>query len=130
MARGRERQVICASCGRSVRRDKAVFIEKAVFTNPVERKDTADEQYTRAFYRELAYCPGCGKHLSVYKHKKEQQERQRARERERQFGPQQRPRSSMHSRTGSYREPAPGQQQHHAQAAQKPAEQSQEKPAQ
>jgi hypothetical protein len=104
-----------------------VFIEKAVFTNPVDRKDTADEQYTRAFYRELAYCPGCGKHLSVYKRKQEQ--RQRQRERERIFP--RRPRSSMHNRSGGYREPASSQQQEQkSEAEAKPAQQQSQQQAQ
>jgi len=112
MGRGRERIVQCASCGRQVRRDKAVFIEKAVFSNPVERKDAdPSESYSRAFFREFAYCPGCGKHLRVYEKKKQLMERQRERDRERTFFGRPRPRSEMHSsRTGGYKEPAPGQQ--------------------
>lgn len=111
MARGRERQVICAKCGRQVRRDKAVFIEKAVFSNPIERKDTADDQYTRAFFRELAYCPSCGKHLRVYEKKKEQNQRARERAQERAMGGYHRQGQGsnrgqhFNERTGSYREP-------------------------
>ncbi|OIO23026.1 MAG: hypothetical protein COY72_00895, partial [Candidatus Nealsonbacteria bacterium CG_4_10_14_0_8_um_filter_35_10] len=112
--------VICASCGKQVRRDKAVFIEKAVFSNPVDRKDAdPSESYSRAFFREFAYCPGCGKHLRVYEKKKQMVERQRERARERTFfGP--RSRSDMHSgRTGSYREPiSTGQAPSEAPAAQ------------
>lgn len=117
MARGRERQVICAKCGRNVRRDKAVFIEKAVFSNPIERKDTADDQYTRAFFRELAYCPSCGKHLRIYEKKMEQNQRQREREQERQFSGHQHHGQGhnrgqhFNARTGSYREPTQNQQQ-------------------
>jgi len=82
--RGRERVVTCEKCGRSVRKDKAVFIEKPIFTNPLERKDIAQGQpYTRMITREVAYCPGCGKHLRVYEKKKRQNERDREREQER-----------------------------------------------
>lgn len=78
--RGRERLVKCEQCGRFVRRDKAVFIEKTIFSNPLERKDvTEPSAYKRAFTREVAYCPGCGKHLRVYE--KKQRQMQRARER-------------------------------------------------
>lgn len=79
MGRGKERAVTCEKCGRQVRRDKAVFIEKPVFTNPLERKDVVDEQYTRMLTREFAYCPSCGKHLRIYEKKKQQNERQRER---------------------------------------------------
>jgi len=110
MGRGRERMVQCAACGRQVRRDKAVFIEKAVFSNPVERKNAdPSEAYSRAFFRELAYCPGCGKHLRIYEKKKKIMERQR--ERQRTFYNRPRARSEMHSaRTGGYKEPATQQQ--------------------
>ncbi|MEW5955659.1 MAG: hypothetical protein AB1626_03950 [Candidatus Micrarchaeota archaeon] len=126
MGRGRERVVQCAACGRQVRRDKAVFIEKAVFSNPVERKDAdPSESYSRAFFREFAYCPGCGKHLRVYEKKKKLMERQRERERERGFYGRPRPRSEMHSaRTGSYKEPPA--QQHAETAAEAPKEEGEQ----
>ncbi|HEV8289822.1 MAG TPA: hypothetical protein VGQ00_02610 [Candidatus Norongarragalinales archaeon] len=84
MGRGRERLVRCEKCGRETRRDKAVFIEKQVFSNPLERKDVYDETYQRGFYREVAYCPGCGKHLRIYQKKIEQniREAERAERRE------------------------------------------------
>jgi ribosomal protein S26 len=85
MGRGRERLVNCAQCGRQVRRDKAVTIEKAVFTNPLNRDEVHDEQYTRMFTREFSYCPSCGKHFRIYQQKKRQQERERERERSRQI---------------------------------------------
>ncbi|MDP2717617.1 MAG: hypothetical protein Q8P02_02645 [Candidatus Micrarchaeota archaeon] len=85
MGRGRERLINCAQCGRSVRRDKAVTIEKPVFTNPLDRDEVHDEQYTRMFTREFSYCPSCGKHFRIYQKKKAQQERQRERERSKQF---------------------------------------------
>ncbi len=104
MARGKERQVICASCKRYCRRDKAVYIEKVVFSNPIERKDTLDQdEYRAVFKREVAYCPGCGKHLKVYEKKKLENERNRERAIERitrapTFGDGQR------GRKGGYRE--------------------------
>ncbi len=86
MGRGKERMVICAKCGKNVRRDKAVFLEKVVFTNPAERKDIQDENYTRFFSRELAYCPSCGRHLRIYEKKKQQMQRERQRRENREFG--------------------------------------------
>jgi len=85
MGRGKERMVICAKCGKNVRRDKAVFIEKIVFTNPADRKDIQDEKYTRFFSRELAYCPSCARHLRIYEKKKQQMQRERQRKENKQF---------------------------------------------
>ncbi len=102
MARGKERQIICAACKRYCRRDKAVYIEKVVFSNPIERKDVVDpEEYRAVFKREVAYCPGCGKHLRVYEKKKRENERRREREMERTSRP---PQDRFKSRTGGYRE--------------------------
>ncbi|MBI5636308.1 hypothetical protein HY993_05070 [Candidatus Micrarchaeota archaeon] len=83
MARGREKQVTCEKCGRQVRRDKAVFIEKVMFSNPIEKKDVYDTQYTPRLMREVAYCPSCGKHLRIYD-KKIQQNIREAQRKERQ----------------------------------------------
>ncbi len=80
--------VSCAQCGRQVRRDKAVFIEKPVFTNPLNRDEVSDEHYTRMLTREFAYCPSCGKHFRIYQKKTRQNERNREREKNRQFFPQ------------------------------------------
>ncbi|MBI5229044.1 hypothetical protein HY991_02955 [Candidatus Micrarchaeota archaeon] len=77
--RGRENQVRCEKCGRLTRRDKAVFIEKAIFSNPLDRKDVYDETYQRVLTREVAYCPSCGKHMRIYEKKTKQLERQRER---------------------------------------------------
>ncbi len=79
MARGRERLVTCEKCGRQVRRDKAVFFEKVVFTNPVDRKEVYDNQYTPRLTREFAYCPSCGKHGRIYEKKKKLMQMQRER---------------------------------------------------
>jgi ribosomal protein S26 len=77
--RGRERTVNCDSCGRQVRRDKAVFFEKVIFSNPLQREQVYAETYAPRLTREVAYCPSCGKHLRVYEKKKRLQERQRER---------------------------------------------------
>lgn len=77
--------ITCAQCGRQVRRDKAVTIEKPVFTNPLDREEVADEQYTRMLTREFSYCPSCGKHFRIYQKKTQQNERSRERERNKQF---------------------------------------------
>ncbi len=79
MGRGRERLVSCEKCGRQVRRDKAVFLEKVVFNNPVDRKEVYDNQYTRMITREVAYCPSCGKHGRIYEKKKKMLEQQKER---------------------------------------------------
>ena len=93
MGRGKERMITCAQCGRQVRRDKAVTIEKPVFTNPLDREEVADEQYTRMLTREFSYCPSCGKHFRIYQKKTQQNERSRDREKKNAFfGGQQRPR--------------------------------------
>ncbi|MEM4255163.1 MAG: hypothetical protein QXR53_02435 [Candidatus Norongarragalinales archaeon] len=84
--RGRERLVRCEKCGREVRRDKAVFIEKPILTNPLERKDVYSETYTRVLTREVSYCISCGKHGRIFEKKKKMQERQRERERFGRFG--------------------------------------------
>ena len=78
--RGRERQVVCVKCGRSVRRDKAVVIEKMVFSNPLERKDVIVDEYSRGTFREVWYCPSCGKHGRIYEKKKKLMARQRERQ--------------------------------------------------
>jgi ribosomal protein S26 len=80
MGRGRERLVRCNKCGRRVRKDKAVFIDKVIFSNPIDRKDIIEgEPYTPVMTRQVAYCPSCGKHMRVYEKKKRQQQRKRER---------------------------------------------------
>lgn len=88
MGRGREKTVRCDKCGRECRKDKAVFIEKMVFSNPVDRKElVGDNGYNRGTMREMCYCPSCGKHLRVYEKKIEQLKRQKERSENReQFG--------------------------------------------
>ncbi|MFQ5406436.1 MAG: hypothetical protein ACE5DI_04750 [Candidatus Micrarchaeia archaeon] len=83
--RGRERLVRCEKCGRLVRRDKAVFIDKVMFANPLDRHEVFDDDYQRTLSREVAYCPSCGKHLRVYEKKKKMLQAQKEREQERAF---------------------------------------------
>ncbi len=81
--RGREGLVRCEKCGRTTRRDKAVFIEKPMFTNPLERHQVEEQStYRRAIFREVCYCVSCGKHGRIFEKKKRMLERQRERERE------------------------------------------------
>ncbi|MBI5036870.1 hypothetical protein HZC09_06035 [Candidatus Micrarchaeota archaeon] len=117
MGRGRERLVKCEKCGRQIRRDKAVFIEKPVFNNPLDRSEVADEYYTKVMTREFAYCPSCGKHLRIYEKKKEQQERQRERQRF-SFSGGRRPKPQR------YREPQPSQEKPKAAVVEAPKEQA------
>jgi len=63
-----------------VRRDKAVVIEKMVFANPLERKDVCVDEYSRGTFREVWYCPSCGKHGRIYEKKKKLVARQRERQ--------------------------------------------------
>jgi len=84
VGRGKENQVRCEKCGRLTRRDKAVFIEKTIFSNPLDRKEVYDETYTPRLTREVAYCPSCGKHLRIYD--KKIKENQRQQERRESFG--------------------------------------------
>jgi len=98
--------VRCEACGRWTRRDKAVFIEKRVFSVPLERKEvTEPEAFKRAFFREVAYCPGCGKHLRVYEKKIRQAERERSRAERRPFeGPRKKFRKWRESEAGAEKE--------------------------
>ncbi|VVB67623.1 Uncharacterised protein [Candidatus Norongarragalina meridionalis] len=77
--------VVCEKCGRQTRRDKAVFLEKAIFVNPLERKDVIQgEPYAPRVTREVAYCPSCGKHGRIYEKKARMNARNREREQFRQ----------------------------------------------
>lgn len=129
--RGRERQVTCEKCGRTVRRDKAVFYEKAVFVNPVERNEVYDTEYTNITRREVAYCPSCGKHGRIYEKKKREAEQRRERMAQAPFG-QRPPRPFYGSRPAQGQgASAPGQASpsQPAPAAQAPAEKKAEQPA-
>lgn len=70
-SRGREKLVRCEKCGRQVRRDKAVYIDKVMLSNPLERNQVSDEQYTRVITREVSYCISCGKHGRIFEKKKQ-----------------------------------------------------------
>ncbi len=81
--RGREGLVRCEKCGCTTRRDKAVFIEKPMLMNPLDRNQvTEPDAYRRTLYREVCYCISCGKHGRIFEKKKQQNERLRERERE------------------------------------------------
>ena len=80
--RGKEGMVRCEKCGRLTRRDKAVYIEKPMLTNPLERHQVEEpDSYRRAIFREVCYCISCGKHGRIFEKKKQQNERLRERER-------------------------------------------------
>jgi len=117
--RGRERQVTCEKCGRTVRRDKAVFYEKAVFINPIDRSQVYDTEYSNITRREVAYCPSCGKHGRIYEKKKKLAEQRRERLAQAPFG--NRPRRPFYG-------PRPAQGQAPTQG-QAPAQQGQAAPA-
>lgn len=133
--RGRESVVVCDGCSRNVRRDKAVFFEKVIFSNPLQRHEVYAETYVPRLTREVAYCPGCGKHLRIYEKKQRLQERQRERRMEQDRRPYfnrgprpQGPRPGQPAQGG--RPPAPAQQPPAKQpAAQPPAPKPAEKPA-
>ncbi|MBI3588259.1 hypothetical protein HY995_03190 [Candidatus Micrarchaeota archaeon] len=88
--RGAEGQVRCEKCGRLTRRDKAVYIDKVMLSNPLDRNQVQDPAYKRVFSREVAYCPSCGKHGRIYDKKIKQMERERAFAEERASRPRQR----------------------------------------
>lgn len=77
--RGKERHVRCEKCGRLVRRDKAVYIDKVVLSNPLDPHQVQDEAYRRVISREVAYCPSCGKHGRIFEKKKRQMQQRRER---------------------------------------------------
>lgn len=85
--RGRENLVRCEQCGRLVRSDKAVSIEKTIFSNPLDRKEVYDERYVPRLTREVTYCPSCGKHLRVYDKKVKQFEREAEKREQKGFSP-------------------------------------------
>ena len=72
MGRGKETSIICAKCGRRVRADKAVCIDKPILMNPVERKEMYDDQYFSKITKKMCYCASCGKHLRIYDKKVKQ----------------------------------------------------------
>jgi ribosomal protein S26 len=77
--RGKEKLVRCEKCGRQIRKDKAVYIDKVMLSNPLERNQVQDEQYTRVITREVCYCISCGKHGRIFEKKKLQVAQQKER---------------------------------------------------
>ena len=67
MAKGRDTSVVCASCGRSVPRSKAVEDMKRI-TYSTELKNAHDVSYSES--RKLYYCISCGKHRGIFEKKK------------------------------------------------------------
>lgn len=130
--RGAEGLVRCEKCGRQVRRDKAVYIDKPMLTNPLEIHQVAErETYRRAIFREVCYCISCGKHNRIFEKKKQQNERKREREGAGRFegtnrgsghGP--RPREAYRPSLPAASQPAPAQAtvQEPAPAQEQPAE--------
>lgn len=65
--RGRDSSVVCASCGRSVPRNKAVEdIKRITYSTELKSKD--DVTYSES--RKLYYCISCGKHRGIFEKKK------------------------------------------------------------
>jgi len=65
--KGREKLVICASCGRRVPRSKAVtYVRGVVFSTDLKTADDIKVFEKRKEY----YCPSCGKHRKIYEKKK------------------------------------------------------------
>jgi ribosomal protein S26 len=78
--RGRDRLVTCASCGRSVPRNKAVeYSSRTHFTT-----DLKEDNVTYTGFSDQYYCISCGKHRGIFEKKKQQA--QRLRERREQYG--------------------------------------------
>ena len=65
--RGREKLVICASCGRRVPRDKSVrFDRRVTYSTDLKSKDDIRTSLTVEAY----YCVSCGKHRKIFEKKK------------------------------------------------------------
>ena len=136
--RGKEGLVRCEKCGRMTRRDKAVYIDKPMLTNPLEIHQVAErETYRRAIFREVCYCISCGKHNRIFEKKKQQNERRREREREtgarfpgtnRGSGHGPRPREAYRPSPPATTTPAQAPVQEPAPVAQQPAEEESEVP--
>lgn len=62
--------MICAGCGRRVRRSKSVRYDKrVVYSTDLKKKD---EDITVHHSSTAYYCPSCGKHRRIYEKKKRQ----------------------------------------------------------
>ena len=65
--RGRDTQVICESCGRSVPRSKSVAFERAISFNTGNQSITDVRFFER---RKTYYCISCAKHRGIFEKKK------------------------------------------------------------
>jgi len=75
--RGRDRQVTCANCGRSVPRAKAMSYQKRTrYSTDLRNEDNVS--YIGAV--EVYYCISCAKHYGIGEKKKQQAQRRRERE--------------------------------------------------
>ncbi|MBN2478363.1 hypothetical protein JXB01_03680 [Candidatus Micrarchaeota archaeon] len=75
--RGRDRPVVCISCGRSVPRTKAVAFEKrSRYSTDLKGKE---EDITMFSSAEVYYCISCAKHRKITQKKKKMLERKRER---------------------------------------------------
>lgn len=76
MSRGRETQVRCDNCGRTVASNKAVQDEKIIrYGTDMNNKDI--KFMTK---RTVYYCISCAKHKGIFEKKKEQAQRNAERE--------------------------------------------------
>ena len=83
-----------------------MFIEKVMFSNPIEKKDVYDTQYTPRLVREVAYCPSCGKHLRIYDKKILQNIREAERKERQSFSTfSRRKKPSWNAETGAIQNP-------------------------
>jgi len=74
--RGRDRLETCASCGRSVPRNKAVeYSTRTHFTT-----DLKTDNVTYTGFNDVYYCISCAKHRKIFEKKKRQAQRQKERE--------------------------------------------------
>ncbi|MFA6530971.1 MAG: hypothetical protein WCT31_04525 [Candidatus Micrarchaeia archaeon] len=66
--RGRERLMVCESCGRTMPRDKAIDFDKRTTYSTDLR--TGDNVSTTVF-RTVYYCVSCAKHRKIFEKKKQ-----------------------------------------------------------
>ncbi len=79
--RGKDRLVVCDSCGRRVPRDKSVsFFRTGVISTEMDTGENANLKMLLP--RETHYCISCGKHRKIFQKKKRQQERLRERKKQ------------------------------------------------
>lgn len=67
--RGSDQLMVCAGCGRSVRRSKSVrYDSRVMYSTDLRSADDIKVFHTQTAY----YCPSCGKHRRIYEKKKRQ----------------------------------------------------------